>query len=539
MVMRCVLKHHVCLCVLSTAVLAGLALITAQTKVYAQSKNCNGIANPGASRPGSDSDSPKGKIECDGSDGRGKKINTLSGNRTIDMGTESNKPAVKVHNGADITIVSDTLIITDSSQSKSTSPAIQVESGGKLMLAGNVDIKDVKKGIVADGKGSSVTVNRGKIGVRANGDAVIEVKNGGEVTLNRGVTVSGGGIVVGEGGGTVTLMGTNFTRVRNGIVFMGDKGTANVIGVGGATINLADGNSTGVIMQGREGANATVMSMTINGGRGSMGTTGAEVTDGTLELNRVNISEVEMGARVTKGKLTVMGGEIQASGTGGTGAEVTGSGVVMLMGKSTITVGRSGTGLRVTGSGSVNMVGGSIQASGGDGMTGVIVNTSGDVTLSGGVKIAGTTMGLRVAGGSATMMGGKITGGGNGAGVTGTGGDVTLEGITISGVGTGVSMEGTGRLTMNNVTIKGEDNGYGVNASGEVTLTEVKISQVQMGVSMEGTGGKLIMIGGSVKDFTGNYGVSVGENVTSAELKGVEIEGKNRWYGHGGLCEGW
>ncbi|ENN90773.1 hypothetical protein m07a_11150 [Bartonella schoenbuchensis m07a] len=391
MVMRCVLKHHVCLCVLSTAVLAGLALITAQTKVYAQSQNCNGIANSRATGvPGDPSgDSPNRRIECDGSGKyeRGKKINTLSGNRTIDMDKDL-KPAVKVHNGADITIVSDTLIITDSSQSKSTSPAIQVESGGKLMLAGNVDIKDVKKGIVADGKGSSVTVNRGKIGVRAGGGYVIGVQNGGEVTLSRGVmvnSVGSMGIVVGGTGGSVTLGGTRFTGVNKGIVFMGDKGTANatVMGVGGATISLADGNSTGVIMQGTRGANATVMNMTINGGRGSVG---AEVTgEGTLMLNMVNISQVQMGARVTKGKLTVMGGEIQGNTMG---VEVSEKGVLKVMGEATIGVGRNGTGLSVTGEGNATMMGGMIQASGGDGMTGVIVNTSGDVTLSGGVTIS-------------------------------------------------------------------------------------------------------------------------------------------------------
>ncbi|AQX30170.1 hypothetical protein BscR1v2_002150 [Bartonella schoenbuchensis R1] len=71
MVMRCVLKHHVCLCVLSTAVLAGLALITAQTKVYAKSLNCNGFTNTSASGDPDDprGDNPNKRIECDG-DGR-------------------------------------------------------------------------------------------------------------------------------------------------------------------------------------------------------------------------------------------------------------------------------------------------------------------------------------------------------------------------------------------------------------------------------------------------------------------------------------
>ncbi|AQX30159.1 hypothetical protein BscR1v2_002040 [Bartonella schoenbuchensis R1] len=166
MVMRCVLKHHVCLCVLSTAVLAGLALITAQTKVYAKSLNCNGIANDRASgEPGDRSgDNPNGKIECDGdgvyergdmggqryqrvTGGIGGSNGELSGNRTIDMSTHpSNAPAVKVHGGrADITIV-DKLKITDKN-SKSTGPAIQVERQGKLTL-NDVNATGVYKGIL-------------------------------------------------------------------------------------------------------------------------------------------------------------------------------------------------------------------------------------------------------------------------------------------------------------------------------------------------------------------------------------------------------
>ncbi|ENN91334.1 hypothetical protein m07a_02060 [Bartonella schoenbuchensis m07a] len=314
MVMRCVLKHHVCLCVLSTAVLAGLTLITAQTKVYAQSKNCNGFTNPGATgEPGGrKGDNPNGKIECDGgyggTGGNGDRNGQLGGERTIDMDTDP-KPAVKVHKGADITINSK-LTVTDS-KSKSTSPAIQVESGGVLRLSGHVTIQNVKKGIEV-GQGSSVTVLKGSIGVRAGGGAVIEVQNGGEVTLSRGVTVekvSGTGEVISiNNGGNVMLGGTRFMGVNKGIVFKGSKGTANatVMGVGGATINLAHGG-TGVIMEGREGANATVMELNIKGSGGT--TTGAEVTgEGTLVLNKVKISQVQMGAKVTKGKLTVTGG---------------------------------------------------------------------------------------------------------------------------------------------------------------------------------------------------------------------------------------
>ncbi|WP_208431846.1 hypothetical protein, partial [Bartonella schoenbuchensis] len=145
--MRRVLKHHVCLCVLSTAVLAGLALSTAQ-EVYAQSQNCNGVASPGGS--GGDE-----RIECDGSSGK----KTLEGARTINMGKEPGEPAVKVYGGADITISSEPLKITG--DGGNSSPAIKVESGGKLRVM-NVTATNVYKGIEAE-DGGSVTVLQGSI----------------------------------------------------------------------------------------------------------------------------------------------------------------------------------------------------------------------------------------------------------------------------------------------------------------------------------------------------------------------------------------
>ncbi|EJF88533.1 hypothetical protein, partial [Bartonella melophagi] len=292
MVMRRVLRHHVCLCVLSTAVLASLALLTDQNKVYA-GLNCKGVANPSGN--GSSSDNNKGRIECDGkSNGRGDGKGQLSGKRTIDMSetggkgtSNSGHPAVKVHGrGTNITISSE-LKITDSGSNNN--PAIQVENGGVLTV-NNVTMTDVHKGIEVSGGGSSVTVVKGSIEVRNGGGAVIEVRDGGDVTLNRGVKVSGGGdntgIEVNGTGGTVTLVGTNFSKVKTGIVFKG-TGTANVVGVG-ATINLASGG-TGIKMEGDGRANATVMNMAFMGNRTA---TGAEVTSGTLTVNTVTMTNV-------------------------------------------------------------------------------------------------------------------------------------------------------------------------------------------------------------------------------------------------------
>ncbi|EJF91799.1 hypothetical protein [Bartonella melophagi] len=99
MVMRRVLRHHVCLCVLSTAVLASLALLTDQNKVYAAAQNCTGVSGG--------RDDAKGRIECDGkSNGRGDGKGQLSGKRDINMsgkwgtgGSNSDGPAVKVYGG--------------------------------------------------------------------------------------------------------------------------------------------------------------------------------------------------------------------------------------------------------------------------------------------------------------------------------------------------------------------------------------------------------------------------------------------------------
>ncbi|WP_078690042.1 hypothetical protein [Bartonella schoenbuchensis] len=251
MVMRCVLKHHVCLCVLSTAVLAGLALITAQTKVYAKSLNCNGFTNTSASGEAGDprGDSETGKIECDGDGvyeggygrvsmrgqyqrvmgGIGGSNGELSGNRDIDMGKDL-KPAVKVHGGRAVITIVGKLTITDNGK-RNTNPAIQVERQGKLTL-NDVNATGVYKGILVKDSKSSVTVLKGSIGVRRDGDYVIGVKDGGEVTLMRGVTVNGGGIGV-KDGGTVTLVGTSFSNVKTGIVFMGNgKANATVMGEG-------------------------------------------------------------------------------------------------------------------------------------------------------------------------------------------------------------------------------------------------------------------------------------------------------------------
>ncbi|MGL2349640.1 hypothetical protein ACOWKN_06080, partial [Helicobacter pylori] len=564
--MRRVLKHHVCLCVLSTAVLAGLVLLTDQNKVYAAAQNCNGVAN--SNGDGIRSDNNSGRIECDGgSNGTGDRSGQLSGKRTIDMSgtggkgvTNSGHPAVKVYKRADITISSE-LTITD--KGSNNNPAIMVESGGKLMV-NHVTMTNVHKGIVVSGGGSSVIVVKGSIGVRTDGGAVIEVKNGGKITLNEGVKVNGGGdntgIEVNGTGGTVTLVGTNFSKVKTGIVFKGSKGGASVMGgAEGATINLTSGG-TGIKMEGDGRANATVMNMTIQGSGG----TGAEVKNGTLTVNMVTMTNMQTGVKVTNGFANVMNTTIQGSGGTGTGVEMSGNGTVTLSGgvkvmgfetgmkvtgsgmRNTVTGGviqgskigvevsesgvltvngeativvteSNGVGLKVTGNGRANVVGGEIKGSGGTG-TGVEMSGEGTVRLDN-VRISEFETGLMVSKGTLTMTKGSITGKGSGYGVYAMvgkeGKSLTIRGnstIDFKGDGVGVGVLGEVKsVSLKDVTIKGEESGYvgsmGVYAMGvgtkemTVRLEDVRISKVGMGVVM-GQGKSLMIRGGSV-DFTG------------------------------------
>ncbi|AQX31197.1 hypothetical protein [Bartonella schoenbuchensis] len=316
----------------------------------------------------------------------------------------------------------------------------------------------------------------------------------------------------------MTLGGEVKVQGSMGIVFMGDKGTANatVMGVG-AKINLASG-STGAVMMG----------------------------DGALMLNTVTIEGVGVGARVTKGTLEVTKGSIQGTTVG---AEVSGSGVLEVNGRATI-VGTT-MGLRVTGSGKATMMGGSIQGGGSGGSYGVIVDTSGTVELSGGVEVSRFETGVYVKGGTFKMTEGEITGDGKGTGVYMEGGVTLSGGVDISRFATGVRVEkgvlimnqgsvkgftGTGVMvgsevksaSLMGVEITGDGKGTGVMMmGGDVKLDNVRIKGVAMGVMMEKGGKSLTISGSSTIEFVGDgVGVGVWGEVKSAELTQTVITGK-------------
>ncbi|WP_152023204.1 hypothetical protein [Bartonella bovis] len=297
MVMRCVFKHHVYLCVVSTALMAGLSLITSHTsKAYAD-QNCGS-----GSVVGTVNNEP---IVCDG--GVTRILNSRSGGKdiNINMDKHSGKAAVTVKDGANITILKK-LKVTGSKGGGL--PVIKVERGGALTLNEDVDVEGatgMQKAIVVDESGSSVTLN----GV-LKGFERVQVKNGGMVVLGEKVTGIEKVKVKINDGGTVTLNGNvTFNNDEAGIKIEGSGGTANVIGVGRTmTVNGSGSGSDGVgIQMDGAGGTASVVGLNIknNGGTG----TGVDVQSGTgtMTLMGVEISEFRVGVNANKGTVKLMG----------------------------------------------------------------------------------------------------------------------------------------------------------------------------------------------------------------------------------------
>ncbi|WP_208541685.1 right-handed parallel beta-helix repeat-containing protein [Bartonella capreoli] len=573
--MRRVFNHHVCLCVLSTAILAGLALMTSQNKVYAQAQNCKGLA-------GGNQDKGKEPIVCDGTtNGSGWSVDggwgELSGeNRNIDMSVHSGQVAVTVYNGsggrAKIMIKSK-LTVRDKS-GKNNNPAIKVYNKGELVLVGGVDVTGVQKGIEVSGSGSSVTVVKGTIGVKnGGGGSLIEVKDGGKVMLMEGVTmknvkmgmkIKGNGNASVKGGATIevghsgtgvevdgtananvvdmTIMGKGtgagvlingrgtvvMTKVTMKDVAMGARVSNGVLEMIGKSTIAVGGNGTGLEVK---GGKVMMMGGSITG-NGNTGT-GVEVSgmNATVTMMGVTLKDVDTGARVSGGTLTLNGGStIKVGGVGGNGVSVSGGDVVM-MGKTTINVTGVGMGLNVT-DGTLTVTGTTTIEVGGSGGTGMYV-TGGEVTMSGETKIevGAGGKGMEVGGSAMVMMTGgslTITGKGSGTGVMVSGSaDVTLERVNISGFAKGVQMTG-GTLMVREGMIVGNNSGTGVDVTGgaNVTLTSVNISQVETGIYME-AGESLTVREGTI-NFMGAYGVSVGAGVTSASLTGTKIVGRGK-----------
>ncbi|ENN90794.1 hypothetical protein BBbe_10290, partial [Bartonella bovis 91-4] len=487
MVMRCVFKHHVYLCVVSTALMAGLALTSHTSKAYAQAHNC------GSGRGVGTVSGDNKPIVCDS---RGTRILSSSrgGDINIDMDEHSREEAaVTVKNGADITIIKKLKVINGKGSGKSGSlPVIKVSNAGKLMLNQEVNVEGagvkIKKEIVVDGSGSSVTLN-GVLKGFERGE--VKVSNEGMVVLGEGVKgIEEVKVKINDGGGTVRFDGnvTFNNGSEAGIQITGNgAGKATVMGVGKAgemvtmTVNGKGGGGDGVGIQMDGAGTADVMRLKIKGS-GGMGVRVQNET-GTMTLNMVNVSGFTMGVNAR-------------------------SGTVDINGDSKIEVGANGTGIMVSGSGAtVKMMGGKIEGKSGGNFG---VQGSGGTVMLTSVGIEGFGKGVDMQGGTLKVMGGTVTfeGGKNNYGMK-VGSGVTMAELT------SVTIEGKG----------GNGEGKGVIMGGtKMTMNMVNISQVKVGVEVKKGTVNINMGEITFESGNGNYGVHV-QNGATANITGATIRG--------------
>uniref|UniRef100_UPI00195ACC28 hypothetical protein n=1 Tax=Bartonella bovis TaxID=155194 RepID=UPI00195ACC28 len=443
---RCVFKHHVYLCVVSTALMAGLSLITSHTsKAYAE-QNC-GSKGGGVVKTISGGE----PIVCDRSSGTRTLNSSGGGEIKIDMDKGSGKAAgaavTVTGQGTNITIIAKKLTVKGGSGDK---PVIKVYDGGALTLNEEVNVTGVtemQKAIVVEGQGSSVTLNGVLKGIERG---EVKVSNEGMVVLGEKVTGIEEVKVKINDGGMVTLMEdvTFNNGSEAGIKITGSgAGKASVIGVG-KTMTVTKGS--GIEVEAGSGkVDATVMMLKIKGGSGGTG---------EMTMNMVEVSGFTVGVNAK-------------------------SGTVNINGKSTIEVIAGGTGLWVGGTGNASMMGGKITGSGGGSGTGMNVqNGTGTLTS---VDISKFGKGVEATGGKLKINMGSITfesGRGNWGMKASGEASATLTNMTIEGTGsgqgtgTGVVMESMGKtLTMMGVNILQVKMGVKVETGAVADLTKVTI----------------------------------------------------------------
>ncbi|ENN92726.1 hypothetical protein m02_10190 [Bartonella bovis m02] len=239
MVMGCVFKHHVYLCVVSTAMLAGLSLITSHTKAYAQktTKNCTIVNDPNE------------PIVCDG--GVTGMLNTTKGSGgkieiDMDMSRHSSAEAVKITGGADITIMKKlTVKVTGWSGQK---PVIKVDNKGKLMM-----MREVKVEVTGVGVGSKGVLMGSMEKLMMMGNVTFE-------GVTEGININGGG--------------------RRGSVMV--MGMGMELGGTTMTVNGKDDGVVGIKVEDTGTIDATVMGLKIEGSGGSKGV--EAMGTGTLKM---------------------------------------------------------------------------------------------------------------------------------------------------------------------------------------------------------------------------------------------------------------
>ncbi|ENN91331.1 right-handed parallel beta-helix repeat-containing protein [Bartonella schoenbuchensis] len=385
------------------------------------------------------------------------------------------------------------------------------------------------------------------------------------------------------------MVGSSVTRADlKGTTITGQNKGTGIYAAGGAgngtlTMRLEKvdikGVEMGVMMEKGE-------SLTISGNStiefvGSYGVkVGKDVKSADLKETRITGERKGYGVHaVGTEKMTLDRVDIKGVGMG---VMMMGGGVLEVMGNSTISfVGDYGVGVYVGGDVTSASLMRTVITGKGKGSTGVyamgedVTMTVADVTISG-VQMGITMMGggdltvtgqstINFMGGYGVMVGDKVTadlvkvriegdGKGMGTGVIMEGsGKMMLTEVGISKVKTGVyadngALEIKGRTTidfkengwgvyveklvksvsLDDVTIRGEDNGYGIHAVGSeemvMMLKDVRVSKVGKGVYARG-GKKLTINGNSTIDFTGEYGVKV-EGLGTTHLTKTRIVGK-------------
>ncbi|WP_192812772.1 hypothetical protein [Bartonella bovis] len=482
MVMRCVFKHHVYLCVVSTALMAGLSLITSHTsKAYAQTPNCGSGSGGGVKVV----DNVVGPIVC--SSGETRILSSTRGGSSeisIDMNRHSREEAAVTVTGpgTNITIMKSLKVING--KGKSGLPVIKVLDKGQLTLNQEVDVDGVtiKKEIVVDGENSSVTLN----GVLKGFDGMeVKVSKGGMVVFEKGVTGIDGMEVGINGGGTVRLMkDVTFNNGSEAGIKIEGSGEASVIGVGKMVTMTVKGKGDGIQMDG-DGGTASVVMLNIVGKGSGAGSTGkgVDMQNGReMTLNMVNVSGFRVGVNAKNG-------------------------TVKINGESTITVKDGGTGISMSGSGAtVKMMEGKIEGSGeGTGVQGM--GGTGTVELTK-VAIEGVKKGVDMQAGTLEMMGGTVTF--TGAGSYGVrvenGASAELTKVTITGEGSGVKGKG---VIMNGT---------------KMTMMGVNISQVEKGVEVKKGTVNINMGEITFESGSGSWGVHVQSGAT-ANIMGATIKG--------------
>ncbi|AQX19230.1 copper-binding protein (NosD) [Bartonella sp. WD16.2] len=322
------------------------------------------------------------------------------------------------------------------------------------------------------------------------------------------VRISGVAMGVEVKAGNLTITGGSIKEVQTGIAMLGN----GMLKVEEKT-EIQFRNGYGVYV-GEKVQSATLMGTVITGGKAGYG---VYAKGGRVMVSGGSIKEVGMGIRVLAGDLTVRDG---------TTIHFIGDGAGVYVEEKV----KSATLTKVT-----------IRGTGGDGSTGVIMESSGTMTD---VDISNVQMGVTAMGGAVTITGGSIKEVEKGIVMIGDG-MLMVKGKTEiqfeKGDGYGVYMEGSVNASLMDVTITGEEKkGTGVYAEGgKVWLENVHISEVGTGVEvmrgeawlkethlgnvakgMNIENGDVYMEKGSI-EFDGEHGIHLKQG--NVDLRGVSM----------------